>query len=152
MLMMTRLWKATIAHSIQFPTSVLECWVSLLWRFARQQPVGPVSCSPLEIISMDWVVYLDSSQILQSHQMWNTVPSKRRESKVATHGVSETKGETRPSVSLRYMIFAIFLHSWHPFRCILTCLSVHICTSMWLTITILFFFIPPDFLHASFLS
>lgn len=137
--MMTRLWDATVAQSIQFPTSVLECWVSFLQWFTHQQPVVPVSYSLLEIVSMDWVVYMDSSQILQSHQIWNMMPTKRRESKVAAHGVSETKGETLPSVSLHYMIFLTYLHSRHPFLCILTCLSVHIC-------------IPPDFLHGSFLS
>lgn len=85
-------------------------------------PTTSGSCQLLTArnLSMDWVVYLDSSQILQSHQIWNMTPTKRRESKVAAHGVSETKGETLPSVSLHYMIFLIYLHSRHPFLCILT--------------------------------
>lgn len=118
-----------------------------MWWFTHQQSVGPVSCSLLEIQSMDWVVYVDSNKILQGHQIWNIVPRKRRKSKVAMHGVSETKGETLPSVSLCYTIFPIFLQSWYRFLCVLTCLSVQICMSVWVTITIWFFFIPLDCLH-----
>lgn len=153
------LWNSVLFLSVAFPgdaddDKIVGCcscpehsvpyqcpWMLGIISVVVHSPTTSGSCQLLTArnLSMDWVVYLDSSQILQSHQIWNMTPTKRRESKVAAHGVSETKGETLPSVSLHYMIFLIYLHSRHPFLCILTWLSVHIC-------------IPPDFLHGSFLS